>query len=97
MMKRLKCSSPALCAFPLVILLRVKCLSMSPRPDLIPGGTARATAVSCSCLSWWPHVPVPLGRGGMLGMPRLFFLHNLAVCFPWKKEILYTLQQRLNR
>lgn len=44
---------------PLAILLREKCLSMSPRPDLIPGGTARDTAVPCSCLSWWPHVPVP--------------------------------------
>lgn len=43
----------------LVILLRGRCLSMSPRPDLIPGGTARAAAVSRSCLSWWPHVPVP--------------------------------------
>lgn len=45
--------------FPLVILLREKCLSMSPRPSLIPGGKARDTAVPCSCLSWWPHVPVP--------------------------------------
>lgn len=32
---------------------------MSLRPDLIPGGTARDTAVPCSCLSGWPHVPVP--------------------------------------
>lgn len=45
--------------FPLVILLRQKCLSMSPRPDLIPGGTARDTALSCSSLSWWPRFPVP--------------------------------------
>lgn len=45
-------------SFPLVILLREKCLNMSPRPDLIPGGTARDRAVPCGCLSWWPHVPV---------------------------------------
>lgn len=43
----------------LIILSGVKCLSMSPRPDLIPGGTARDTAVPCSCLSGWPHGPVP--------------------------------------
>lgn len=70
---------------------------MSPRPDLIPGGTARGTAVPCTCLSWRLHVPIPLSGGGMSGMPRLPLLQDLAACFHWNRWMLYTLQQRLNR
>lgn len=75
---------------PLVILLREKCLSMSLRLDLIPGGTARGTAVPCSCLSWWPHVPVPSewrrdaqiasspGSGCLLSLEQINALHSSA-------------------
>lgn len=71
---------------PLVILLREKCLSMSPRPDLIPGGTAREIQQSLVAAYLGGHMSLfHLSGGGMSGMPRLPLLHNLSACFPWKK------------
>lgn len=69
---------------------------MSAKPDLIPGGTARDTAVPCSCLSWWPHVPVPSEWRRDVRNAQTASSEPSA-CFPWNKEILSTLQQRLNR
>lgn len=70
---------------PLVIFLREQCLSMSPRPDLIPGGTARDRAVPCSCLSWWPHVPVFSEWRRDVRNAQIASSPEPAACFSWNK------------